>query len=154
MVESWRIIKTKHAARAFDGEGARRYGGRWNSPGQRVVYTSSTISLAVLEVLVHLEQSAFLPAYSLLRVQLDESQLIPLSRTELPKNWRNDPAPSALQAIGDQWLSEGRSLALAVPSALVPHETNYLLNPEHSAFPQIVIEPAQPFLFDRRLLRK
>ena len=154
MVESWRIIKTKHAARAFDGEGARRYGGRWNSPGRRVVYTSSTISLAVLEVLVHLGQSAFLPAYSLLRIQLNESQLIPLPLTELSKNWRNDPAPSVLQAIGDQWRSEGRSLALAVPSGLVPHETNYLLNPEHSAFSHIVIEPAQPFSFDRRLLRK
>ncbi len=154
MVESWRIIKTKHAAQAFDGEGARLYGGRWNSPGRRVVYTSSTISLAVLEVLVHLEQSAFLPAYSLLRVQLDDSQLIPLPRTKLPKNWRNDPAPSTLQALGDQWLSEGRSLALAVPSALVPHESNYLLNPEHSAFSPIVTEPAQPFSFDRRLLRK
>lgn len=154
MVESWRIIKTKHAARAFDGEGARRYGGRWNSPGRRVVYTSSTISLVVLEVLVHLEQRAFLPAYSLLRVQLDESQLRRLPVTKLPKNWRNDPAPSALQAIGDQWLSEGKSLALAVPSALVPYETNYLLNPEHSAFSYTVIEPAQPFSFDRRLLRK
>lgn len=153
MVESWRIIKTKHADRAFDGEGARLYGGRWNSPGRRVVYTSSTTSLAVLEVLVHLEESAFLPAYSLFRIQLDESQLIPLSVAELPKNWRNDPAPSALQAIGDLWLSEGRTLALAVPSAIVPHETNYLLNPEHSAFPQLVVDPAQAFSFDRRLLR-
>ena len=73
MAESWRITKTKHAAQAFNGEGARLPGGRWKSPGQCVVYTSSTISLAVLEVLVHLEQSAFLPAYSLPRVQLDES---------------------------------------------------------------------------------
>ena len=105
-------------------------------------------------MLVHLEQSAFLPANSLLRVQPNESELMSLPRTKLTKNWRNDSTPSTLQALGDQRLSEGRSLTLAAPSALVPHETNYLLNPEHSAFSHPFIEPAQSFSFDRRLLRK
>ena len=105
--EAWRIVKTKHAAQAFDGEGARLYGGRWNSPGHRVVYSSSTVSLAVLEILVHLETSIALPAYSLFSIQLDESLILRFSVDALPKDWRDSPAPPGLQTVRSR--DRGRS---------------------------------------------
>ena len=120
--------------------------------GRRVVYTSSTVSLAVLEILVHLETSAMLPAYSLFSIQLDESLILRLPEDALPANWRDNPAPPVLKAIGDHWLTEAQSVALAVPSIVVPQEENYLLNPEHPDFARITIDPPQPVSFDQRLL--
>ena len=152
MREAWRIVKTKHASQAFDGEGARQFGGRWNSVGRSVVYTSSTVSLAILEILVHLETSAVLPAYSLFHIQVDESLILHLPGDTLSTNWRDNPAPSELRFIGDQWLMEARSVALAVPSVIVPNEENFLLNPGHPDFARLTIEPPQPFSFDKRLL--
>ena len=152
MREAWRIVKTKYASQAFDGEGARQFGGRWNSIGRRVVYTSSSLSLAILELLVHLETSAILPAYSLFCIQLEESLIWHLPGDTLPTHWRETPAPSELRFIGDQWLTEERSVALAVPSVIVPQEENFLLNPGHPDFARLTIKPPQPFSFDERLL--
>ncbi len=134
------------------GRGARLYGGRWNSPGTRMVYTSSTISLAVLEVLVHLQKAGLLSSYSLISASFDDAFVERLERSRLPDGWRTYPAPSELQRIGDEWVRSQRSVVLDVPSVIVERESNYLLNPAHPDFSSVVIGEPEPFTFDERLL--
>ena len=153
MVEAWRIVKTKHAAGAFSGEGARLYGGRWTSEGRRAVYTSATVSLATLEIIVWLETATPLAAYSLFRVTIPESLITTLDRGRLPRDWASYPAPPVLQALGDAWLDRGRTPALRVPSAIVPSEFNYVLAPEHPEFRRIRVGPVKPYALDPRLRR-
>lgn len=152
MPTAWRIVKTRFAARAFDGEGARLYGGRWNSVGVRVVYTAGSVSLAVLEMLVHLENTDVLPAYSLCAVRFDDAVVTSLDRSRLPANWRDSPSPPELLGMGDAWVASRSSAVLEVPSAVVESESNYLINPDHPDFASLVIDPPGPFTFDPRLL--
>jgi RES domain-containing protein len=152
MPSAWRIVKTRFAQQAFDGEGARLYGGRWNSVGVRMVYTAGSVSLAVLEILVNLENTDVLPAYSLCAVSFDDDLVTTLDRSRLPANWRDSPSPPELLAIGDAWIASGMSAVLEVPSAVVESESNYLINPAHPDFAALVIERPQPFTLDPRLL--
>src|SRR5215207_117575 len=152
MATCWRIVKSRHAATAFDGEGARLYGGRWNSPGTPMVYTSSTISLAVLEVLVHLQETSLLSSYSLIAARFDDAIVERLDRSMLPEGWRAYPAPSELRRIGDEWVRSQRSAVFEVPSVIVERESNCLLNPAHPDFSSVVIGEPEPFTFDERLL--
>ena len=151
-MQLWRLIKTKYATTAFNGEGARIYGARWNSPGTRVAYASSNSALAVLEILVHLRNASVLPAYSLIAATLPDAAIETLPALALPENWRASPVPSELQAIGDEWIRSGRSLALAVPSAVVQGGSNMLINPTHPDFVQFSVDSVEPFGFDPRLL--
>jgi RES domain-containing protein len=150
MLSAWRLTKTKLIAGAWDGEGARKSGGRWNSVGIAVVYTSGTLSLALVEVLVHLP-SGILPAYSAVRVDFDESMVTAVGPRDLPANWRDYPPPPSTRAIGDLWVAQGSSLVLRVPSVIVPTEFNYILNPAHPAFADVTIGEPMPFPFDARL---
>jgi len=147
----WRIVKAKHAASAFDGEGARRSGGRWTSAGRRAVYTSSTIALATLEIVVHLDSTVPLPAYRLIDATIPESLITAVETQSLPSNWRQYPAPLELRAIGDDWLQRQDAAVLKVPSALVAVEYNYVINPQHPDFPQIRIGTPVSFPVDPRL---
>jgi len=147
----WRLIKARLAAQAFSGEGARMHGGRWSSPGTSVVYISETISLAALEVLVHIQSSGLLASYVTFRVDFDSSWSSAVDLTSLPSDWRESPAPAELQAIGDGWVREQRSLLLKVPSAIVPQEHNYLINPAHPDFARLTVGSPVPFTFDARL---
>jgi RES domain-containing protein len=152
MTSSWRIVKAKRASQAFDGEGARLNGGRWNSPGTRMVYTAGSTSLAVLEMLVHLNHSALLSSYVLFAVRFDEALVTRLAPADLPAGWRDFPASAALNRLGDRWAAGGASAVLEVPSAIVERERNFLLNPRHPDFPRIAVDPPVPFHFDPRLL--
>ncbi len=152
-ITAWRITKRKHASTAFTGAGARKYGGRWNSPGTAIVYTSETQSLAALEILVHLEAPALLQQYVLIPVEINSSLLADVDHGRLPPNWRTEPPPIQLKSIGDEWAAGGTSVALRVPSALVPNESNFLLNPSHADFGKLVIGAPISFTFDERLLR-
>jgi RES domain-containing protein len=152
-ITAWRIVKAKHAAGAFDGEGARVEGGRWNSPGTPVVYTSQSAALAVLEMLVHLGRSSILHAYVLIPCMLDDAVVSRLDRKRLPKDWRSYPAPPELQLIGDEWVKRAASAVLEVPSAVIETDSNYLLNPHHRDFHAIRVMDPQPFEFDLRLLK-
>lgn len=151
MPDVWRIVTTRRVRGAFDGEGARLYGGRWNSPGTRMVYTAEHASLAVLELLVHLHDVRQVARYSLLRARVPDRWVEVLDPARLPAGWRAHPAPAALQEIGDEWAASRRSLALRVPSAVVPDEGNYLLNPAHREFRRVAIGPPQAFALDPRL---
>ncbi|HEY2931677.1 MAG TPA: RES domain-containing protein [Acidobacteriota bacterium] len=146
-------MKAKNADFAFDGEGARVYGGRWNSPGTAMVYTAESISLAVLEVLVHVSNTTLLPSYVLCGIHFSESDIESFDARALPKNWRAYPAPPELQTIGDEWVKSGRSLSLKVPSSVVPEENIFLLNPAHKAFKSVRIDKPLTFKFDLRLLK-
>ena len=150
---AWRIFKPKHAATAFTGEGARLYGGRWNTPGNPVVYTAGSVSLAALEMLVHLSSHQVLESYLVCEVRFDETVVATIDAAELPADWRSDPAPLAVQRIGDEWIEAGTSAVLWVPSAIVDTEFNFLLNPAHPEFAAIAIGEPASFRFDPRLVK-
>jgi RES domain-containing protein len=152
MPKLWRVVKRKHAATAFDGRAAQRFGGRWNSPGRRAVYASATKSLALLEILVHLDVGQPLPRFVAFSFEVDSKLMEALASTRLPRHWRTSDGLLATQKIGDEWLASGRALALAVPSVVVPEEANYVLNPEHPAFARLKFGRSIPFLLDPRLV--
>ena len=151
MPEAWRIVKAKHVAAAFSGEGASRTGGRWNSRGVAVVYASVSKSLAALETLVHLNPPvAFKCVAFRIRFELEWVGKLPLPR--LPADWQAEPPAPSSQAIGDGWVRGGRSAVLELPSVIIPGESNYLLNPAHRDFRKLLIGEPEPFAFDPRLL--
>ena len=152
MDSAWRLIKTKYLATAWDGEGARRAGGRWNSAGTAVVYTSATLSLALAETLVHVP-GGILPAYTAIPIEFDQSLIRVVELNELPSDWASHPPPASTQAIGDAWVASSKTAILEVPSVVVPVEFNYVINPGHGDFSQIRIGTPMPFPFDRRLSR-
>lgn len=151
MPEAWRIVKTRRAASAFSGEGAAKFGGRWNSPGVAMVYTSATQALAALETLVHLNpQMQF--SYRAIRVKFDDSLVEKIAVKSLPKNWRLQPPSLTTKRLGDVWTREARSAVFALPSVIVPGEINYLLNPKHADFKKVAIGKPADFAFDARLI--
>ena len=138
MTRAWRIIKTRFAADAFSGEGARLYGGRWNSPSIAMVYTAGSVSLATLELLVHLDNTSVLTSFSICPVDFDDSLVELLDPANLPPDWNQSPPPTSLRTIGDDWISRGSSVVLRVPSAVIENENNYLINPAHTDFKKLV----------------
>ncbi|MBT0961330.1 RES family NAD+ phosphorylase [Denitromonas iodatirespirans] len=153
MTTLWRLVTARFADTAFSGEGARLYGGRWNRKGVPMVYTAASQSLAMLEILVQDEplraRYVMIPATLPKRFKVEQIEL-----AELPEQW-NDPANRAhLQALGSDWIARGSSAVLAVPSAVIPAERNYLINPRHPDFAKIDIGPPQDFVTDLRLRRK
>ncbi len=139
----------------FDGEGAYRFGGRWNTPGTRLMYASGTVSLAILEVLVHLEEEEMMSEYSLATVEFDERVVADISDyAEIPPNLTDAIIPPETQAIGDKWARSRISVVLKVPSVIVRGEYNYLINVEHENFSKVKLGPPEPFIFDYRLARK
>jgi RES domain-containing protein len=152
-MQIWRICRAKFAGEAFSALGARRFGGRWNSPGTPMVYASSALALAAIELFVHLEPN--LQPGDLVAIAASLPKGEPAQRlgpADLPANgWTDDIAP--LRAIGDAWIRDKTSLATQVPSAALRAEWNVLVNPLHPAIAQIEIEAPQPFHFDARMFR-
>lgn len=147
----WRLVKERHAATACSGEGAAKFGGRWNSRGVWVVYTSGTQSLCALETLVHLNPP-ILFRYVAIPIEVPDKLVEAVAPASLPPDWREEPPPPSCQEIGDAWVSSGNSAVLKVPSVIVPSESNYLFNPAHRDFKKLVIGRPEPFVFDPRLL--
>ena len=145
----WRLTKARYATTAFDGEGARLYGGRWNSPGRAVVYLAGSLALAALEILVHVKSQRELEGYVKIRVEAPGDSVSEVGT--LPPNWQQGRAPDETRAVGDTWLAARETLLLRVPSVIISEEHNYLLNPRHSSFSEITIGGAEPFSFDPRL---
>jgi RES domain-containing protein len=147
----WRLARRVYSA--LDGEGARRAGGRWNSPGVPVVYTSSALSLAVLELLAHTDPDLLPNDLYAFEIEVPGS-LTPrlLDVSTLPSNWRQIPNHPACRAIGDDWLKARSHALLGVPSAVIPEELNYLINPAHPDTGRIKVVRSRPFSLDQRLL--
>ena len=152
MITAWRIVKAEYADDAFGGEGARLFGGRWNKPGHRVIYTASAISLATLELMVGTPRAQLLSTFVITSCTFPEVLVEDIDEKRLPPNWRDYPAPAEVQRIGMEWLLGGTSAVLSVPSAVTPEERNYLLNPEHEHFGSIDVGSTRPFHIDLRLL--
>lgn len=148
----WRITTARFASTAFSGEGARRYGGRWNPKGWEVVYTAESQSLALLELMV--QDDPLRAHYVLIPAHLPSG--LPETRIDaeqLPGDWRTIGARDVLHAIGQAWLQDMQTAVLNVPSAVVPAERNYLLNPRHPDFARITLGEPQSLQTDTRLLR-
>ncbi|HTV46891.1 MAG TPA: RES family NAD+ phosphorylase [Phycisphaerae bacterium] len=152
-IHAWRIVKAKHSASAFSGDGAEKFGARWNSRGVSVVYVAGSRSLAMLEILVHLQYEELLKRYVVYEVAFDDALVSSINPATLPRTWRKSPPPVTVQQIGDAWIAGTSSAVLRVPSAIVPTEFNYLLNPAHPDFAKIKIGPKQPVQFDSRLIK-
>ncbi len=147
-IKSYRIVKRKLVGTAFSGEGSRLYGGCWNSPGVRVVYTSGSLSLALHEWRVHLAQWPMPPV---MVIEIEFAASLIWSPARLPANWSRTPYPKTTAAVGDNWIRSSRSAVMKLPSATVPDEFNYLVNPAHPDFPRIRIGKARLFEIDARL---
>ena len=151
MIEAVRLVLSKYAESAFDGEGARLYGGRWNSKGTPMVYTSSSLALAALEMLVHLGDTDLLKdLHVYIDAVFDDEDIITLDPAALPENWRDDVRIT--RTVGDQWVTNRASLVLEVPSAVIPEEPNYLINPKHPDAGKLSFSAPKPFQFDPRLI--
>ena len=146
----WRL--TRRRFRKLDGEGARRAGGRWNNPGSAVLYTSSMLSLAALEYLVHIDIED--APGDLIAMCIEVPDDVPrqeVAADGLPDDWRREPRHPACVEVGEGWLAQGRALALRVPSAVIPEEANWLINPAHPDAQRVRIVSARGFAFDPRL---
>ena len=153
-MQAYRLIKKKYADDPLDAQGAKLYGGRWNNKGRAVIYASDSIALAVLEKLVHLQNTDVLRHYLLCEFVIDDDAVMMLDQEALPSDWQADPPPLSTMIIGDEWLSLDASLALAVPSTIVPRQFNLVINPGHPDFAvlrkSLVVEA---FSFDQRLVK-
>ncbi len=149
------VFRIARANRRYDlsGYGAFLVGGRWNLPGRSVLYTAETRALAMLEVLVHLPAGDLPDDMYLLTLDVpDALSRHELTLPDLPADWQRLTQPQPTAVLGHAWLQAGRTLALRVPSVLVPQEHNLLVNPAHPEFAQVRLaaEP-EPFFFDERL---
>jgi RES domain-containing protein len=149
----WRLTRMTHADEPLTGEGAQRFGGRWNHPGTPVVYTSATLSLAVLEFLVNLPIIDLPNDLVSIRIDVPDG----LNQTnivvdDLPDNWRAFPAIEDLRDIGTDWVRESKTAVLAVPSVVIPNELNYVINPAHRDVNRLEVVSIEPFALDTRLL--
>ncbi|MBS0663525.1 MAG: RES domain-containing protein [Verrucomicrobia bacterium] len=151
LLRVWRICAVEHAGAAFSGEGARRYGGRWTTPGLPAVYASESRALATLEVLAHVDDRRRLADRAWVCLEATLPAELVEKPARVPDSWRRYPQTQETQAFGTAWLRSARTVALRVPSALVPGEFNYLLNPAHPQFAKVRISPPEPFSLDPRL---
>lgn len=149
----WRLTRRPHARTAFSGEGARQFGGRWNSPGVAVVYTSEHLSLALVEYLVGVDPDTMPDDVVYIEADCPDEAIESLDPASIAGDWRNPSRPHRLQEAGDAWARKQSSLALQVPSAVVPQELNVLINPEHPAMDRVRMADPAPFSLDPRLRR-
>jgi RES domain-containing protein len=150
-VRTWRICRAAH--QGLDGEGARLHGGRWTSEGVPAVYTSSSLSLAALEYLAHVDVADAPDDLVAMAIQVpDDAGEQTVGPDNLPQGWNRLPDHPACTALGDAWAADGTALLLRVPSAVVPEESNVLINPRHPRAHEVAVVSARPFAFDPRLL--
>ena len=154
ILHAWRLTKAKYAGSALSGVGSALRAGRWHARGRPVVYAASSAALALLETLVHVDRAELLRAeYVAVPVRVPAGLVERLAPGELPADWRAWPHPASTRALGTAWFDGGRSAALVVPSVVVPHEWDVLLNPTHPDFGLVEVGEPEPFPVDARLGR-
>ncbi|QQL48636.1 RES family NAD+ phosphorylase [Mucilaginibacter ginkgonis] len=146
----YRIVR-KPYAQDLSGTGSRLFGGRWNSIGKSLTYLADSQSLAVLEVLVHIRLQAAPADHVLVTLYVPED-IIDINTDKLPSRWNDVYPPALLRKYGDDFVDDGKSLLLKVPSAVVPQQFNYLMNPAHPKMAEVKVISAEPFSFDSRLM--
>jgi RES domain-containing protein len=149
-ISAWRILHAKYSRDAFSGEGAFKYGGRWNSTSVRVVYTAQSIALATLEILAGGAPMSMLGDFVKIPVDFDDSSVHSL--VKLPEHWNAYPPSRKTKEIGDTWVKESKSVVLKVPSAIIREEFIYIINPLHqNAHKSLHIGTTQKFHVDTRI---
>lgn len=138
--------------RFLSGGGAYRQGGRWNSPGRAVVYMAESLSLCVLETLVHMVKLPMMQNFQHVWVDIPETLITALEKDKLPDDWKSVPARSNTKQIGDRWFESKSSPVLKVPSTVIPTEYIFVLNPSHHDFHKLKIGESRDFEFDKRLI--
>ena len=147
----WRIARRRYAA--LDGEGARRYGGRWTPVGRPAVYAASSLPLATLEALVHFDSDVVPPDLVAYTIDVpDDLARETVAPDELTRGWRTNPALCV--SVGSAWLDRSATPILVVPSAVVPAHANLILNPRHPSIARITVILTEPYVFDPRLRRR
>lgn len=136
----------------LSGTGAALYGGRWHSKGNYLVYTAATPSLALLESVVHISNIQ-VTGYCMICIDIPGDSLEEKKIEDLPANWFINPAPDALQKVGNSFISDNQFLALKLPSAIMPEESNYLLNPHHDLFKKVKVLYKRTVPIDDRLIK-
>jgi RES domain-containing protein len=150
-VLAWRIVRPAYAENPLSGIGAALAGTRWAPEGVRIGYASTSRPLAVLEMLVHFARKNV--PFEAVMVPLEIPDDLIAGLPHLPEGWNHIPYRPASQQIGNQWVVSDSSLAMFVPSAIIPAERNILINPTHAQFSQIRIGKPEPHAFDRRLFK-
>jgi RES domain-containing protein len=150
-MRAFRLVKKRQALTAFSGDGARTYGGRWNLPGVPMVYAAQTRALAALECLAHFGGAERRMEFVTFEIEIRDKLALRLAASDLPRDWRTEEPGIATQTLGSEWQRAGRSVALVVPSVLVPQEHCVLLNPEHPDSAEVLISYPEAFSFDSRL---
>ena len=145
----YRITGKKHAGDIY-GTGAAIYGGRWNKKGTPVLYTGQNKEIALLETIVH-TPPMLIPDLSILTIDIPSNSITEIKREELPSNWVDYPAPSVLSEIGEDWIQEGKTIALKVPSCIIHSSSNYILNCRHPNYHKVKVLTQKSFHFDSRL---
>jgi RES domain-containing protein len=151
---AWRIDEAIWGSLAISGKGASLAGGRWNSAGIPAIYASQHLAMAAHEKFVHLPRP--LPHEMRLvkfAIRFGSVAVQRADPSHLPADWRREPVSPSTQALGNTWLKSNKTAILAVPSALIPDETNFLINPLHPDFSKIEFSSATPFEFYPRLVR-
>jgi len=147
----YRITRCTYA-NDLSGTGARLFGGRWNSIGKPATYLASSRSLAMLEVLVHLQPLMVPDDFCMVELEVPGKSIKTITTDILPKDWKDVSPPQILTKIGDDFLKRQEHFMLKVPSAIVPEEYNYLLNPLHPDMKKVKVIKTEPFDFDSRLV--
>ena len=144
-------LATSEFAEDLSGEGAKIYGGRWNPVGLAAVYISEFISLSILEILVRANKFTSPDTYTLLSIQIPESSTVTIELKKLKSEWQN--SIEYTRSIGEEFLRDNQTLILKVPSAIVPQEHNFLINPLHKDFKKVKIVHSELLELDKRLLQ-
>lgn len=149
----YRLSREK-STRDLSGAGARLHGGRWNSRGKNALYGAENISLAKLEVAVHLDLDLIPDDYCLIAIEIPEKTAVQvIEKSTLSEDWDTIPHSESTQLLGDYFLDENKLLLLKVPSAIVHQEYNFILNPNHPSFSSVKITYIELFTFDNRLFK-
>jgi len=148
-------IARKQYLEDLSGEGARLYGGRWNKKGYSMLYFSESLSLCLLEILVHLDFKYLPEDYGYLEIEIPDELIKPkLKVSKLDEHWRDNPPHSYTKTLGTDWLKSEKSLAMQVPSAILPINNNILINPRHKLASSIKLLKSQILEVDSRVFSK
>lgn len=149
----FRLSKSKYSA-DLSGKGAEKAGGRWNSKGIAMVYTSASRALCTAEVAVHIPLGIVPSGYELVTIEIPDDSVTEAGIKDLPDDWRSFPHSDSTRKLGDRFVRDGKFLVLKVPSVVVQGEYNFLINPRHEAAAKVRVVNTEPFLFDKRLFIK
>lgn len=147
------VYRLSRSSYSYDlsGKGAEIAGGRWNSKGVAIIYTGENIALCMAEVAVHMPLGLVPKEYELIWIEIPDSEIQELKKTEFPENWREMLSMYETQKIGNEFILNSSKMILKVPSMVVQGQFNYLINPNHKNSKKIKIKKVEPFRFDERL---